>query len=246
MTRPVLGGLVGKSAEWVKAIETGRQLPPRLPMLMQIARTLHVNDLSELTGDTTMPMATYSKAAHSAMPEVAKALTTYSLAPDGEPLPADAVEAQVAQAWTLWHGSSNQRTAVATVLPTLLANAQHSARQLAGTERRRALAALAQVYHQAQLYLSFQPRQELVYLTGDRGMSAAQDADDPQAIAGASWYLNHVFRDAGERHEARVELVVHSSALLRPEDSTEDLARWGLLQLAAALSYAKIGRDGDA
>lgn len=246
MTRPVLGGLAGKSAEWVKAIETGRQLPPRLPMLVRIAQVLHVGDLADLTGETTMPLAGYARPAHEAMPAVAVALTTYKLDGDGEPLSADALAAQVSQAWELWHGSSNHRTAVATVLPTLLRNAQHSARHLAEIERRRALAQLAQVYHLAQLYLSFQPRQELVYLTGDRAMSAAQDADDPRAIAGASWYLNHVFRDAGERHEARVELAEHASALLRPEDGEEDLARWGILRLAAALSYAKIGRDGDA
>jgi transcriptional regulator with XRE-family HTH domain len=40
MSRPVLGGLVGRSAEWVKAVETGRLQVPRLPMLLQIARAL--------------------------------------------------------------------------------------------------------------------------------------------------------------------------------------------------------------
>ncbi len=34
MPRPVLGGLVGCSAEWVKAVETGRLQVPRLPMLV--------------------------------------------------------------------------------------------------------------------------------------------------------------------------------------------------------------------
>ena len=38
MTRLVLGGLVGRSAEWVKAVETGRLQVPRLPMLLRIAR----------------------------------------------------------------------------------------------------------------------------------------------------------------------------------------------------------------
>ena len=28
MSRPVLGGLVGRSAEWVKAVESGRLLAP--------------------------------------------------------------------------------------------------------------------------------------------------------------------------------------------------------------------------
>jgi len=39
-TRAVLGGLVGKSAEWVKSVEMGRILPPRIHMLNQIARAL--------------------------------------------------------------------------------------------------------------------------------------------------------------------------------------------------------------
>jgi hypothetical protein len=34
--------------------------------------------------------------------------------------------------------------------------------------------------------------------------------------------------------------------LLRPEDSLEDRALWGLLQLAVALPYAKTGHDGNA
>lgn len=34
-------------------------------------------------------------------------------------------------------------------------------------------------------------------------------------------------------------------ALLRQDDE-EELARWGLLQLASALSFAKVGRSGDA
>ncbi|MFK4273241.1 helix-turn-helix domain-containing protein, partial [Streptomyces milbemycinicus] len=36
-TRPVVGGLIGRSAEWVKAIETGRLGVPRLPLLLRLA-----------------------------------------------------------------------------------------------------------------------------------------------------------------------------------------------------------------
>jgi transcriptional regulator with XRE-family HTH domain len=247
MTRPVLGGLVGRSAEWVKAIETGRLLPPRLPMLIRIAQVLGVPDLAELTGEPTLSVATYTKTAHERLASVADVLTDYRLTTgQGAPLTAAELAAQVTQAWTLWHGSRQQRTVIATLLPGLLANAEHSARALEGQERRSALARLAQVHHLAQLFLSFQPRPELVYLTGDRAMTAARDADSPQAIAAAAWYVNHVFRDAGERHEARVSLALDAAGLLRPEDRQEDLALWGLLHLAAALSYAKFGRDGDA
>jgi hypothetical protein len=102
------------------------------------------------------------------------------------------------------------------------------------------------VYHLAQLFLSFQPVPGLVLLSGDRAMTAAQDADDPHAMAAGAWYLNHVYRDAGAQHEARIALASQVAAMLRPGEDTEDLARWGLLQLAIALSYAKAGRDGDA
>lgn len=247
LTRPVLGGLVGRSTEWVKFIETGRLHMPRLPLLLRLADVLGVEDLAELTGEERLSAATYTKAAHAALPAVKAALTTYHFnGSDEEPETADTLAARVRQAWQLWHGIGDHRTRVAILLPDLLADCQHAARALDGTDRRRALASLAQAYHLAQLFLSFQPAPELVMLTGDRSMTAAQDADNPHAIAVAAWYMNHVFRDAGERHEARVDLAMKAAGLLRRDRGPEDMARWGLLHLAAALSYAKVGRRGDA
>ncbi|GAA0908191.1 MULTISPECIES: helix-turn-helix domain-containing protein [Streptomyces] len=247
LTRPVLGGQVGRSAEWVKALENGRFQMPRLPMLLKLADVLGVEDLSELTGDERLSSATYGKAAHTALSAVKAALTSYRFnSSDEEPESADALAARVRQAWQMWHGFGDHRTRIAILLPDLLADCQYAARALEGKARRRALVALAQTYHLAQLYLSFQPAPELVMLTGDRSMTAAQDADDPHAIAAAAWYMNHVFRDAGERHEARVDLAMKAADLLDRERGPEDLALWGLLHLAAALSYAKVGRRGDA
>lgn len=247
LTRPVLGGQVGRSAEWVKALENGRFQMPRLPLLLKLADVLGVEDLSELTGDERLSSVSYGKAAHTALPAVKAALTSYHFTnSDEEPESADALAARVRQAWQMWHGFGDHRTRIAILLPDLLADCQYAARTLEGTARRRALVALAQTYHLAQLYLSFQPTPELVMLTGDRSMTAAQDADDPHAIAVAAWYMNHVFRDAGERHEARVDLAMKAADLLDHERGPEDLALWGLLHLAAALSYAKVGRRGDA
>ncbi|MBP8532343.1 helix-turn-helix transcriptional regulator [Streptomyces sp. MK37H] len=246
-TRAVVGGLIGRSAEWVKAIEKGRLGVPRLPLLLRLADVLGLRDLAELTGDERLTAVSYSKAAHTALPAVKEALTTYQFnGTDEEPETVDSLRARVRQAWQLWHGIGEHRTNVAAVLPDLLADLRHAARVHEGVGRRRVLVALAETYHLAQLYLSFQPVPELVMLTGDRAMTAAQDADSPRAIAVAAWYMNHVFRDAGERHEARVDLAMKAADLIRQGDTPEDLARRGLLQLAASLSYAKIGRKGDA
>ncbi|GAA2636953.1 helix-turn-helix transcriptional regulator [Actinomadura fulvescens] len=245
-TRAVVGGLVGRSAEWVKSLETGKIGMPRLPMLIRLAEVLDVEDLGDLTGDHRMSRANYTKHAHEDLASIRDALASYPLAAPARPVPADVLTGRVRQAWRAWHTSRWERSAVADKLPALIADARVSARMLTGDDRRRASCQLAQAYHIAQLYASHQPAPELVYMTGDRAMLAAQDADDPAAMAGAAWYLNHVWRDAGEAAEARVELARDVAGMLRPADSERDRALYALMHLAIALSHAKLGRDGDA
>ncbi len=54
LSRPVLAGLVGMSASWLKGIERGTRLPPRLPLLVKLAEALAVGDVAVLAG-TDMP-----------------------------------------------------------------------------------------------------------------------------------------------------------------------------------------------
>jgi transcriptional regulator with XRE-family HTH domain len=246
-TRAYVADVMGHSVEWVKALEKDRIRMPALPKLLRLAHTLGVEDITELTGDDRITAATYTKAEHTALPRIRQALTRYQLRPaDREPEPANVLAARTRQAWKLWHAEGDHRTAIVTLLPGLLDDTQHSARLLEGPDRRRAQVALAEAYHLAQLFLSFQPAPDLVYLTGDRAMAAAQDADSPRAMAAAAWYMNHVHRDAGEAAEARVELAEQAVALIPNEEDPDHIARRGLLYLAVALSYAKTGQDGDA
>ena len=83
MTRPVLGGLVGRSAEWVKAVETDRLSTPRLPLLVRLAEVLEVDDLARLTGEQRLTTATYTRGAHEALPEVTRMLATYPVLTSG-------------------------------------------------------------------------------------------------------------------------------------------------------------------
>lgn len=246
-TRAVVGGLVGRSADWVKSLETGKIAMPRLQMLIRLAEVVDVEDLGDLTGDQRMSRANYTKHAHDALDSVRDALAAYPMpAPNTNPIPADILTGRVQQAWRGWHTSRYERDAVASILPGLISDARTSVRLLDGNDRRQAAQQLAQAYHIAQLYASHQPAPELVYMTGDRAMHAAQDSDNPAAMAGAAWYLNHVWRDAGEAAEARVELAHDVVGMLRPAVSGNDRALFSLMHLAIALSHAKLGREGDA
>lgn len=247
LSRPVLGGLCGKSADWVKALETGKIMTPRLPVLIRLAEVLHVDDLADLTGEERVSAVSYTKSSHEQLTTVTEALTRYPIGmADRDPVNPENLAARVKQAWQLWHGAGRHRTAVSTLLPSLLNDARFSVQRLTGAERRSALRSLAQIYHLTQLYLSFQPVPELVIMAGDRAMNAAQDADDPVAIAAATWYINHIWREAGQQHEARISLALDVIRLLRPEADREQRALWGLMHLAIALSHARTGREGDA
>ena len=82
----------------------------------------------------------------------------------------------------------------------------------------------------------------------DRALSAAQDADAPEALAGAAWTLGMVQRSAGDT-DAALSLATDAAALLEPrlEDGTDDLRGLaGALYLHAAATCARAGRDGDA
>jgi transcriptional regulator with XRE-family HTH domain len=109
-SRAVLGGLVGRSEEWVKALENDRLLTPRLSMLLRLAEVPGVTDVAELTGDQSLPVASVTKAAHAATPAVVAALLRPTRTRDTDPAALD-VPRRVARMWELWHRSRTERTA---------------------------------------------------------------------------------------------------------------------------------------
>jgi transcriptional regulator with XRE-family HTH domain len=111
ITRTVLGGLVGRSAEWVKAIESGRLQPPRLNMLLRIAQALDVDDLATLTGDGhAVPVTIFAGERHTALSAVQAALTEYRVTPSAQPPSVAHIATRLDQAWRIRHSSPDHRT----------------------------------------------------------------------------------------------------------------------------------------
>jgi hypothetical protein len=92
LSRPVLAGLVGMSASWLKGIEEGRRLPLRLPVLVKLAEALAVGDMAvlagtdmDLGGAVSVPVASFARIPHDAMPAIRDAVRDPMLSIPGMP-----------------------------------------------------------------------------------------------------------------------------------------------------------------
>jgi transcriptional regulator with XRE-family HTH domain len=249
MSRPVFGGLVGRSAEWVKAVETGRLAMPRLSMLLHIAEVLGVNDLTDLTGDQSKRIDRFSRGEHPSVPAVRAAVNRYTLTKSADqPYPVDVLRGRVDAAWWAWRQSRDRRADVGSLLPALITDVRVAAAALDGVERRAAHAVLADTYHLTQHLIVNAADPALLWLVVDRAMAAAQTADRPLALAGGAWTVGMMLRAAGRMDESLI-LVREAADLLEPrlaDGGDEWRAMWGPLQLHGAITAARAGRDGDA
>ncbi|MEU1549637.1 helix-turn-helix transcriptional regulator [Nocardia sp. NPDC005745] len=250
MSRPVLAGLVGRSAEWLKAVENGRLQSPRLPMLLRIARALELNDLAELTGDGhAVPVAVFAGERHAALTDVQSALTDYRLAAADDSAGTEHLALRLAQAWQVRHASPDHRTQLGSLLPGLIRDAQNAVRNR-GDDRRAARRVLAGVYQLADFFVAYQPAPELVWLVADRALNEGYEADDPYLIASSAWSMVQALRDSG-RWEEGIALARTAVAQLEPylerEGTSDD---WhgiaGALQAEIAYVHARRGRYGEA
>lgn len=255
LSRPTLAGLVGKSQSWLKGIERGTRLPPRLPDLVKLAEALGIGDVVLLVGidldvgeGASIPVASFARIPHEAIPAIREAVRDPLLTVPAGPVDLAMLAGRTADGWRLWHGSVTHRTDVGRVLPALVRDARIAARRAEGADRRTANTVLADVYALVQHELVWAAEPELVSVVADRAVSAAHEADQPPVLAGAAWTLAIVQRSMGDLDGA-LELAQEATALLAPrlETGTVELqAMYGALQLHAATTSARAGREGDA
>ncbi|WFE36605.1 helix-turn-helix transcriptional regulator [Micromonospora sp. WMMD975] len=246
-TRAVLGGLVGRSAEWVKAVETDRILPPRVHMLDRIARALRV-DVSALVGELSDRSAVVNGPEHPALASVRDAVNHFSLSVDVLPESLSDLRDRLDAAWRARHQASDHRTVLGGLLPGLLRDTQRAALVYEGGERRQAQALLAETLGLAQMFLAYQPAAELLWRVADRAMVAAQESGDPEAVAGAGWFLCQVHRDAGDWDTA-MAVTLDILSVLEPQVADANanlLALWGAVNFEAAYTAARAGEEGRA
>ncbi|MFE4669789.1 helix-turn-helix domain-containing protein [Streptomyces sp. NPDC056716] len=247
-TRAVLAGHVGKSEGWVKAIETGRLLPPRLPMLVKLAEFLDVPDLSALTGSVSLPTSLFSASEHPALSVVRRAVDTAPLGdPEGRVPSVDHVAAALAAGWRTRDARGDHRTALGELLPSLISHASLAASHPDCPDQRRALVLYASALNLVQMYAAYQGDGNLVWRVSERSLAAARASGDEAAIGQAAWFLVQAFRESGQWESAQV-MTEEALRVLSPvrSDSPTVAAAWAAMAFHAAITHARAGEAGDA
>ncbi|MEV6979977.1 helix-turn-helix transcriptional regulator [Sphaerisporangium sp. NPDC051017] len=249
MSRTVLAGLVGYSADWLKKIEAG-QRGVSVPALIRLAHVLRVDDLSLLIdGDTPIPVSTWDAPHHPSVAAVREIVEVTSLRPasrDAADFDVPALLARVRQAWIAWHTLPGNRTAVAGVLPGLISEIEDAAIVLDGVERRTAQAGLASAYGLAQHLAVDLVEPEVSRVIADRAVRAAQAADEPVSLAFAAWTYGHVLRGTDADAAFRIVDGAANDVRARVEGDDDVAGLYGSLCLHMAISAAYQGQDGTA
>lgn len=246
-SRAVVAGLVGRSEEWLRDVEKGRQGAPGLEMLLKLGQALGVRDLTELTGEHELLVGLSRRAGHPVVPAIRQAIESVELTSSASAVDANELRIRVDRAWRLWHTSPRPRAEAGAMLPELIRDGRRALRTLEGQERRTAAAALVGAYVLSEQVLAWVSDAPLLWLAADRAMAAAEIADDPVTLAAAAWVVGNVWRATGREEDAYL-LAQDAAELLEPrlDGNTEAQALWGSCHLHSAITAARLGREGDA
>ncbi len=213
-------------------------------MLVKLADALDLHEVAALTGDQAATVSAARPKGHEAVPAIRETIEETVLVVDREQhYDVDALVDRAAYAWRVGHTSATPRADVGRVLPSLLRDARRAARVLTGPDRRTANTALVAAYALAEQALAWVSDSALLWLSADRRITAAEQADDPASLAAAAWVVGNVWRSTGRGNEA-LRLAVGAADVLAPYlDGDDDNMRalWGACRLHAAITAARLG-----
>jgi transcriptional regulator with XRE-family HTH domain len=246
-----LAGLLGRSESWLSQVERGARSIDRISVLTQVATALNV-PVTELSPD---PLLQREEAAeHSTVHAIRMALSRHDAlrgifggrkhaGPAGSPAE---LEAEAERAWELTHASHYKE--LEEFLPTLIAEAEVSARRLPLASRKAAFRSLAVTYQATAAVMAKLREVDAGWVAGERSIAAAEQADAPLLAAAGAFRIAHAFL-SGNRTEEALETARSAAAVLEPsvvDGPPEMVAIWGALNLAGAVAATRAAHEDTA
>jgi hypothetical protein len=153
---------------------------------------------------------------------------------------------RVEAAWDTWQQSAHRYGEIGPLLPSLILDVEFTVRSLRTSNdpavQREAYRISADLYFLLRTFTKRIGRTDLALLVADRGLNAAQAADDPLRVAAAKWNLGQVLLATNEPHVAE-QVAVNAIAELEVSvpPGRDRTALSGALWLVAAIAAARTG-----
>jgi transcriptional regulator with XRE-family HTH domain len=238
-TQAVVAGLAGVTEDYLSQIERGLKTPT-VSLLHRFSKILGVR-VSELLGESATEN---DEAVYPVGYAVQRALMSYSARIDGEVDLVD-LRGRVDAAWSIWQGSQHRYTEASGILPSLITDVQAAQRALGSTaaeqNRREAQRISADLYFLLRTFTKRIGRTDLSLLVADRGVLAAEAADDPVRIAAAKWNLGHILLAQGQPDGAE-DVALTAIAELQRDTTADDrdaVAMAGALWLVSVVAAVR-------
>ena len=199
--------------------------------------------VSELLGESATE---HDERVHPVGYAVQRALMSYAGADDSPDLAS--LRGRVDDAWSIWQGSPHRYTEISEVLPDLITDVQASQRGLArgssSDDRREAERISADLFFLLRTFTKRIGRTDLSLLVADRGVLAAEAADDPIRMAAAKWNLGHILLAQGEADGAE-EVAMKAIEDLQRDTGDEDADAIGMAGALWLVSAVAAVRNND-
>ncbi|MBO0853956.1 MAG: helix-turn-helix transcriptional regulator [Nocardia sp.] len=234
-TQVVTAGLAGITADYLGQVERGRKTPSA-GVLRALAAALDV-PVGALLG--SHPDTSPASAVGGSEP-----LALALMSAGSTPVDPDELKIRIDHAWSVWQSSGYRYSRLLPELPALIRDTEATrrcARQR--LEHRRVAACASELYGLLRTVTRRIGRTDLSFLVADRGMRAAEDADNPLCLAAARWNFGHALLMANDC-DAAIEFAEQAAADVLADDSvcSDAPALAGALHLVAVVADARAGR----
>lgn len=245
LSQNVLAGLVGRTEDWISKVENNRIPLDRLSILRLLAEALDVS-LGDLIGEPTLLEWT-DESGTSTIPALRASLMDYghlvpALRPrttQREPVGLSELEQELSSVFEAYQAS--RFGFAGGRLPRLLTSALSAVQQ---HENARSYRLLALTYQAAASVLTKLGETDLAWNAAERGLIAANRADDPAIIASLMRSVAFTVMSTG-RVQPAVDLVESGAAYLQPflgAGAADALSVYGTLLLVGSMAAARSNR----
>lgn len=243
LTQELLAERSGISVDVIRKLEQGARVTARIKTLVALANAMDANVSVLITPRQTL--APLEEDRDPALDAIRHAVTYGGVpgldGPEDEPVNDEtaALEAGAGTAWKVWQ--AGDYSAVAALLPTLLAEARHACREMSGDDQVAAYGHLATAYEAAAGVAIMLGKDDLAWLAAERAVNAGQRNGSTVVAAStrhwASWILRRQGRYAESVAVATRAAEDHEPSLMRATPA--ELAVWGGLLVNASGAAAR-------